>query len=185
MRRNRGWPTEREPSRVGALKRGFGIEAGSVVGHQGEDLFDSVLKSPGAEHFAVLRQGQRRAHDVGGFQGDDRSRRIHHHGQLLGFGGKLGNRQSFRRDHKAGENVDMVVDEQLLRQTLGLIRRAGRVLADQFDLLAGDHIAVLLHVELDAVIHLRGRIGELTGIGHEQADLDGVLRACGDNRQAQ
>ena len=30
---------------------------------------------------------------------------------------------------------------------------------------------MLLHVELDAVVHLRGRICELAGIGHEQADL--------------
>ena len=81
----------------------------------------------------------------------------------------------------------MIVDQQLLRQTLGLVGRAGRILADQFDLLAGDRVAVLLHVELDAVVHLRGRICELAGIGHEQADLDGVLRACGNDcaRQAQ
>jgi hypothetical protein len=150
--------------RVGALKRGLGIEAGSVVGNQSENLFDSVLKGPGAENITVLRQGQRRAHDVGRFQGDDRCRRIHHHGQLLGFGGELGHSQSFRRDHKTGENVDMIVDQQLLRQTLGLVRRAGRILADQFDLLAGDRVAVLLHVELDAVVHLRGSIGELAGI---------------------
>jgi hypothetical protein len=79
----------------------------------------------------------------------------------------------------------MIVDQQLLRQTLGLVWRAGRILADQFDLLAGDRVAVLLHVELDAVVHLRGRIGELTGIGHEQTDLDGVLRTCGNDSAGQ
>ena len=62
---------------------------------------------------------------------------------------------------------------------------AGCILADQFDLLAGDHVAVLLHVELDAVVHLRGRIGELAGIGDEQTDLDGVLSACGNDSAGQ
>jgi hypothetical protein len=95
------------------------------------------------------------------------------------------NCQSFRRDHKTGENVDMIVDKQLLRQTLGLVGGAGCILADQFDLLAGDHVAVLLHVQLDAVVHLRGRIGELAGIGHEQTDLDGVLSACGNDSAGQ
>jgi hypothetical protein len=44
---------------------------------------------------------------------------------------------------------------------------------------------VLLHVQLDAVVHLRGRIGELAGIGHEQTDLDGVLSACGNDSVGQ
>ena len=35
----------------------------------------------------------------------------------------------------------MIVDKQLLRQALGLVGGAGCILADQFDLLAGDHAA--------------------------------------------
>lgn len=79
----------------------------------------------------------------------------------------------------------MIVDEHLLRQALGLVGRAGCIFAYQFDLLAGDNVAMLLHVELDTVIHLRGRIGELTRIGHQQADLDGVLRAGRCDRAGQ
>jgi hypothetical protein len=36
---------------------------------------------------------------------------------------------------------------------------------------------MLLHVELDGVVHLRRRVGELPGIRHDQADLHGLLRA--------
>ena len=37
---------------------------------------------------------------------------------------------------------------------------------------------MLLHVQLDAIVHLCGRIGELTGVGHDQPDLDGLLRTA-------
>ena len=56
---------------------------------------------------------------------------------------------------EAGEDVDLVAHDQLLRQALGDVRRdAAGVLADELDLLAGDRVAVLLHVELDAVVDL-------------------------------
>jgi hypothetical protein len=35
---------------------------------------------------------------------------------------------------------------------------------------------MLFHVELDAVVHLRRGIGKLTGVGHDQANLYGLLR---------
>src|SRR6185437_2672634 len=37
-------------------------------------------------------------------------------------------------------------------------------------------VAVLLQIRLDAVIHLRRHIGELTGIGHDEPDLYRALR---------
>ena len=50
-----------------------------------------------------------------------------------------------------------------LREALGDVRRdAAGVLADELDLLAGDGVAVLLHVELDAVVDL-GRRDRRTG----------------------
>ena len=40
---------------------------------------------------------------------------------------------------------------------------------------AGYHVALLLHVKLDRVVHLRGRVGELAGIRQDEADLDRPL----------
>src|SRR5262249_52651681 len=57
----------------------------------------------------------------------------------------------------------------------GNLRRATGIPTDDLDLFSGHDIAVLLHVKLDAVVHLCRRIGELTGIGHDQADLDDLL----------
>jgi hypothetical protein len=47
----------------------------------------------------------------------------------------------------------------------------------QLDLLAADRLAVLLHVGLDAILHLDAGIGELARQRHDQADLEGVLGA--------
>src|SRR5262249_10650141 len=44
------------------------------------------------------------------------------------------------------------------------------------DLLACDPVAVLLHVERDATVHLGGGVGELTSVGHHQAYLHALLR---------
>ena len=66
---------------------------------------------------------------------------------------------------KPAEDVDLVARDQLLRQALGDVGRdAAGILADDLDLLAGDGVAVLLHVELDGVVHLRRRVGELAGV---------------------
>ena len=56
----------------------------------------------------------------------------------------------------------LVAHDQFLREPLGDVGRdAAGILADDLDLLAGDRVAVLLHVELDAVVDLRAGIGEL------------------------
>ena len=69
---------------------------------------------------------------------------------------------AFGRQREAGEDVDVVAHDQFLREPLGDVGRdAAGVLADDLDLLAGDRVAVLLHVELDAVVHLGAGIGEL------------------------
>ena len=52
----------------------------------------------------------------------------------------------------SGGPVDYYVDALL---------RSNSVLADEFDLLARDRVAMLLHIELDGVVHLRGGVGEL------------------------
>ena len=71
----------------------------------------------------------------------------------------------------------MVAHDEFLREPLGDIRGdAADILADELDLLAGDRVAMLFHVELDGVVHLRGGVGELAGIRIDDPDLDGVLR---------
>ena len=105
--------------------------------------------------------------------------------ELLGFVGDAGGAERFGRQREAGEDVDLVAHDQFLRQALGDVRiRAAGVLADDLDLLAGDGVAVLLHVELDAVVDLRAGVGELAGIGSDDADLDGVLGVGGGRQQS-
>ncbi len=86
--------------------------------------------------------------------------------------------ERFRGQCEAGEDVDAIAHDQFLRQALGdVAARTAGVLADDFDLLAGDAVAVLLHVQLDAVVDLCRGVGELARIGGDDADLDGALRA--------
>jgi hypothetical protein len=58
---------------------------------------------------------------------------------------------------------------------LELSVQAGVVLDDQIDLLAADGRAVLVHVLLDAGLHLLADRGEPAGERQHQADLGGVL----------
>ena len=86
--------------------------------------------------------------------------------EIFGHGDRI------RRERGAGKDVHVVARDEFLREPGGDVRRdAAGVLANDLDLLAGDGIALLLHVELDAVVHLRGKIGELPGIGHDHPDL--------------
>ena len=129
----------------------------------------SVSLSCGVRH--------RGAHHVGRLGGDDRGRGVHHHHELLRLGRDVAGRERVRRQHEARQDVDLVAHHQFLREALGHVRRdAADVLADELDLLAGDRVAVLLHVELDAVVDLVAGVGELARIGQDHADLDGVLR---------
>ena len=80
-----------------------------------------------------------------------------------------------RRDAEAGDEIDLVVDDQFLRDALGVVGHRAVVLEDDLDLLAGDGVAVLLHVELDGVVDLLAGRGLAAGHRQDQADLDGVL----------
>ena len=68
---------------------------------------------------------------------------------IFAFGGERRDRKRGRRDAEAGDDVDLVVDDQFLRDALGVVGNGAVVLDDDLDLLAGDGVAVLLHVELD------------------------------------
>src|SRR5262249_23939314 len=66
---------------------------------------------------------------------------------------------------------------QLLREPLGDIGRdAAGILADEIDPLSRHLLAVLAQIELDAVVHLSGRIRKLSRIGENHPDLDHGLR---------
>src|SRR6185312_308438 len=158
------------------MEGAFGVDAGTIVRHHRVGGLHAFLGRPGAECLIELRRGRRGAGDIGRFGGDDRSRRIHHHHEFLGLGGNVGDRERVRRQRKARENVGVIAHDQFLRQPFGEIRRhPADILADEFELLAGDRVAVLLHIELDAVIELNASVGELARIGIDDADLDGVL----------
>jgi hypothetical protein len=77
------------------------------------------------------------------------------------------------------EQIDVFPNDKLLREPRGDIRR------DPTDAGSGPFsshgVAVLLHEQLDGIIHLCGCIRELAGIGQHQSDLDRIL--CGGRRR--
>jgi hypothetical protein len=169
------------------MEGAFGVDAGAVIGHHRVGGFHALLGRPGAERLVELRRGRRRAGDIGRLCRDDRGGRVHHQHELLGLGGNVGDRERVRRQRKARENVGVIAHDQFLRQPFGEIgRHAADILADEFELLAGHHVAVLLHIELDAAVELDAGVGELARIRIDDADLDSVLgqrRAAGDGER--
>src|SRR5439155_3641882 len=81
-----------------------------------------------------------------------------------------------RRNTESGDEMDLVVDDQFLREALGVVGNRAVVLEDDLDLLAGDGVALLLHVKLNGVVDLLA--GRRLPAGHrqDQADLHGFLR---------
>ena len=73
--------------------------------------------------------------------------------------------------------MDLVVDDHLLDEAAGVVGHTAIVPQDDFDLLAGDHVAVVLHVEPCAGPGLPAR-GSEPGSGHRKAHahFDHVLR---------
>ena len=163
------------------LERLLGVVARAVVGDHGVGLLHlGVLAAHLPKAVLQLRNGHRGARHVGRLGGDDRGRRVHDHHELLAGLRDVAGGHGVGRQHEAGQDVDLVAGDQFLRQALGDRRiDAADVLADDLDLLAGDRVAVLLHEQLDGIVLLRCSIGELAGIGLDQADLDGAC-ACAD-----
>jgi hypothetical protein len=80
----------------------------------------------------------------------------------------------------AVDEIDLLIDDQFLRQPLGVLGHRTVVADDDLDLLAGHVVAVLGHVKP----HRRGDLhpGRLLRTGHRQqgADFDlGLRAACG------
>ena len=95
-----------------------------------------------------------------------------------------------RRDAHAGQHVDLVVDDQLLREAARLVGQAGVVLDDQLDLLACYRVAMLRHIQACSGFDLAAGGGLLARHGQHQADLEFLLghhtgRAGGQGSQGQ
>jgi hypothetical protein len=88
-----------------------------------------------------------------------------------------------RRDAEAGNETDLVVDDQFLGEALGVVGKGSIIPEDDFDLLAGNGVAVLLHIQLDRIVDLLA--GRRLAARHrqDQADLDAFLRARGHHRE--
>ena len=70
-----------------------------------------------------LRQGEAGAHDEGRGLGDGGAWRRPSRPRHLGLGGDRRGGKRQRRQAEAGEHADLVVDDQLLREALGHVRR--------------------------------------------------------------
>jgi len=98
----------------------------------------------------------------------------------------VGGGERVGREQESGQDIDAVTDNQFLCEPFRHVgRRTADVSADDLDLLAGDGVAVLLHVGLDAVVELDAGVGELAGQNVDQPDLDGALRARGCDAEQQ
>ena len=151
--------------------------AGSEIGDERVHPSHAVLVGPGAERLVELKHGERGAHHIGRLGGDDRGAGVHVDHELLGLRRDVGRGERVRREVVAREHLGAVANDHLLRQPLGHVRGdATGILADQLDLAAGDGVAVLLHVKLDAVVDLGAGIGELAGVRHHHPDLERLLR---------
>ena len=151
---------------------------GAVVGDEGDDLLDAVLGRPVGDRHRRLRQREAGADDVGRGRGDRRRGRRGHDHRRLALGRDRRGRQGRRRDAEAGEHVDLVVDDQLLRDPPRRVGNAAVVLEDHLDLAAGDGRAVLRLPELDRRLDLLAGRRRLAGHGQDEADLErrAVLR---------
>ncbi len=69
----------------------------------------------------------------------------------------------------------MIVDDQLLRQALGVVGNGAVVLEDDLDLAAGDRVAVLLHIKSHGGVDLLAGRGLAAGHRKNKADLHGLL----------
>src|SRR5262249_30380005 len=112
----------------------------------------------------------------------------------LALAGERSDRKGRGGYAEAGEESDLVVDDEILRDALGVVGHRAVVLDDQLDLLAGNSVAMLRHIKLGSGgLLFAGRL-LLAAHRQNQADFD-VLRlraadraerrggaGCGDKR---
>ncbi len=104
------------------LECGLGIDARAVVSYQSHYFLDVVLHRPGCHRRRNLRQGHREANNVVGFGGDGRGSRVHDDHRLFRLLCDRSDGQRFRRQAKAGQEINLVAHYQFLRQALGYFR---------------------------------------------------------------
>ena len=162
------------------------------IGDREIDRLAAVLRRPCAERRAELLLGEGYPHEIGRAPGQAGAGGVHQHGRDLGLGDERRDGDRVGGEAEAGEEIDLVALNQLLRVALGDFRlRAAIVAGQQHDLAPGDRVAVLAHIELGAILHPLALIGEEAGEGADEADLDrgaaGLVRTrgCGDEQEGE
>ena len=152
-------------------RREVGVADHRGLGAQllGRGLAHRVARVPHRERHA--RDHRRELRDPG-------RARVHHDHRLLARGGERRRGDGVGRVDEAGEDVDVVLRDQLLHRGLGR-RAAGilRVALDDVDLVRRKRAGVELHVHLHAAVHLLAELGAHAREGQHDADLD-RLRGC-------
>src|SRR5579864_2987739 len=125
-------------------------------------LPNAVLGRPFAKLcFKRLKRGGE-AHKIGRGIGDAESRSVHDNGGFLRLGDKRRNPKCGRTEIDAGEEIDLLADDQLLSELLcALGIRTALVAPDDFDFLASDTVAMLADISLDPIANLLAKISEL------------------------
>jgi hypothetical protein len=162
----------------------LGIVTRTIVRHHGDDLPDAVLGGPISDDHRRLCHGEARPRDVGRALGDDRGAGRHDDLRNLALRAQRRDRKCAWRDAVSGGEAHLVVDDQLLRDALGIVGHGSIVFDDELDLLAGDHGAVLLHVEARRGGDLLSGRGLLTGHRQDQPDFHDILCGGAGHREA-
>ncbi len=161
----------------GIREHGGRLGAGRPVRLDDGDLLAAVLGRPFGDDAGLLAEREARAHHVRIVRVDHaRGARHHHHVGGLRLGRERAHRHGARGQRRA-DHRDLLIDDQFLRQPLGVIRNAGIVAHDQLDLAARDGGAVLLHVEPGGGLDLLADRTRAAGQRQHQADFGHLLGA--------
>jgi hypothetical protein len=142
-----------------------------------------ILVALGLEHLAQgmggLPVGERGTEEVGraGGAGHGAGAAVGVDPQRAGFLEHLGHAHHHAGMHGADDDIDLVA----LHQLVDVLRRLGRIGfvidGDEFDFAPGQLAAALFHRQLEAVGDGHAELGEGTGVGQHQADLELALRS--------
>ena len=156
-----------------ALEGGEAVLAGREIGvadHRGLGIEDPDRGLAHGE--GRVPHAERDAHIIGREVGDMRRAGVHDHRKLPAGGNDRRGGDRIGRIDPAGDDVDIVLGEQLLHRQFGI--GAGRVLhvaLDQLDRVRLDLVGIELEVKLGAAVHLLRDFRGDAGIGHVDADL--------------
>src|SRR5262249_36403962 len=106
----------------------------------------AVLGRPLAHDPGRLGENEAGAYEIRRPSGCDRRAGDHDDGRDLRLCDELAIGEHGWRD-SAADDVHFVVDDHLLHETPRIVGHAGIIPEDDFDLLAGDRVTVVLHIE--------------------------------------